>query len=179
MSPQRPDFEQLLARLAPRLCALARQYCGREREFEMADFVQELRIRVWQALERDHVVEHWPAYLRRAALSVVIDAQRRRMRLREVPLEHVAEDPDATTAREATPERRAQDAQSLQRVRSALQALPERRRQAAALLLQGFTTEEIGRMLQISEATARNLAYRGVDELREALLEPADDDGRH
>lgn len=145
----------------------------------MADFVQELRIRVWQALERDHVVEHWPGYLRRAALSVLIDAQRRRMRLREVPLEHVNEDVDATTARDANPERGAQDAQSLQRVRSALQALPHRRRQPAALLLQGFTTEEIARMLHMSEATARNLAYRGVDELREALLERAGDDGQH
>lgn len=163
--PTRAAIEGLLTRLAPRLWALARQHCRRDVELELPEFVQELRIRVWQALERDSDVEHWPAYLRRAAVSVVIDAQRRRLRAREVPLEALPE----SAGPDATPERRAQSTQSLERVLAAIRALPERRRRPTALLLQGFTTEEIATMLDISEASARNLAYRGLDALRAEL----------
>jgi DNA-directed RNA polymerase specialized sigma24 family protein len=37
------------------------------------------------------------------------------------------------------------------------------------LHLQGFGTADIGRLLDMTEATARNLVYRGLDELRERL----------
>ena len=73
------------------------------------------------------------------------------------------------------PEQAAAQAERAQRLRQALAAIPERRRQPTLLLLQGFSTLEISRLMQITEATARNLAYRGVEDLKIRLAAPSDE----
>jgi len=47
--------------------------------------------------------------------------------------------------------------------------LPERRREAVALHLQGFSLREIGQMSGTSEEAARKLLERGMQTLRERL----------
>ena len=47
----------------------------------------------------------------------------------------------------------------------------ERRRRPVQLHLQGFGFAEVAKLLQLSDATARNLIYRGMDDLRELLRE--------
>ena len=76
---------------------------------------------------------------------------------------------DTTTPDERGPERSTERHAFAQAVMQAVAALPERRRRPVQLHLQGFGTAQIGVLLQISEPTARNLVYRGLDELRERL----------
>jgi DNA-directed RNA polymerase specialized sigma24 family protein len=62
-----------------------------------------------------------------------------------------------------------EQAQDVAQVLATLGTLDERRRTATGLLLQGFVCDEIAARLGISEAAARNLAYRGLDDLRQRL----------
>ena len=70
-----------------------------------------------------------------------------------------------------SPEELAADRQTGDRIREALARLPENRRRAVGLHLQGFTSTEIGRLLDWSEPKARNLTHRGLKDLRR-LLKP-------
>jgi RNA polymerase sigma factor (sigma-70 family) len=70
---------------------------------------------------------------------------------------------------QASPERQAERALVLAKVKECLGRLKAERRRALALHLQGFTTEEIGRLLGWTEPRARNLVYRGLKQLRETL----------
>ena len=68
-----------------------------------------------------------------------------------------------------SPERAADRRRLLELVLAQLQDLPPDRRRAVALHLQGFTTQEIADLLTWTEPRARNLVYRGLDELRRRL----------
>jgi DNA-directed RNA polymerase specialized sigma24 family protein len=47
--------------------------------------------------------------------------------------------------------------------------LPDRRRTAVGLHLEGLTTQEIADLLGWSEPKARNLVYRGLNDVRQSL----------
>ncbi|MCB1036632.1 MAG: RNA polymerase sigma factor [Acidobacteria bacterium] len=133
---------------------------------------QEARIRVWQALARKGELEQPEAYLYRVAVTATFDALRRLKARREEGLA-AAEGPKALPfpTERRNPERAAMDRQRLQQVRLALEGLAANRRSAVRLHLQGFTTEEIGRLKGWTEAKARNLVYRGLSDLRSLLEE--------
>jgi RNA polymerase sigma-70 factor (ECF subfamily) len=79
------------------------------------------------------------------------------------PLDSLAT--DAAQSPEALAERR----QLLEKVERAMGRLPENRRLAVGLYLKGMTTQEVADLLGWSEPKARNLAYRGLSDLREQL----------
>src|SRR5204863_7716087 len=70
-----------------------------------------------------------------------------------------AHGPDAITARR----------ELMDRIAAAVRSLPENRRRAVELHLQGLSLAEIGELLGWTEAKARNLVYRGLDDLRGLL----------
>lgn len=160
-------FEQVLRAHEGRLRAvLARGVAGRA-GIDLDDLVQEARIRLWKALEGERTVDAVASYVQRIATSVLIDALRRRSARPEDAVEDPADHlPDGTVeAPEANMERN----QRAQALAAAIDALPERRRLPTRLLLQGFTTQEIARLTSTTEATVRNLAYRGVEALKARL----------
>jgi RNA polymerase sigma factor (sigma-70 family) len=162
-------FQKILATHEPRLCALVRAKLRADLDLDIDDVVQEVRIRLWRALATEKGVDHLASYIQRTVLSVVIDAMRRRTARRE---EALMQDEDAIDVHAATttaPDRLADQGQRLASVELAIAELPSRRRVPVRLLLQGFTTGDIAVMLGMTEATARNLAYRGVEELKAAL----------
>jgi RNA polymerase sigma-70 factor (ECF subfamily) len=165
-------IEALLRQQESRLRALLRKHVRMLDDDELDDLLQEVRVRLWKSLEREKTIEHLPSYVQKVVLSVVIDAQRRRVARQEEslsePLAAVLVDERSAAENEALGSER------LARVRAALARLPERRRQPAQLLLMGHAVPEIARIMQMTEATARNLAYRGVEELR-ALLRDTED----
>jgi RNA polymerase sigma-70 factor (ECF subfamily) len=69
----------------------------------------------------------------------------------------------------AGPERKAGSAQDFVTITACMAELPERRRQAVALHLQGFSFREIGDVIGTSEEAARKLLDRGMETLRERL----------
>jgi RNA polymerase sigma-70 factor (ECF subfamily) len=167
-------LEALLAEYGAVLRAAIRRACPPDRLADLADLEQAARIRLWRALQRESGVTHPASYIHRVAASVAIDAIRRARRRPEDPIEppgderpsrHEPEDP------EPSPAARVEHARSKAAVEAALGALAENRRRAVGLHLRGFTTTEIGAMLDWTEAKARNLVYRGLQDLRTRLRE--------
>lgn len=135
---------------------------------------QEARIRLWQALRSERNIADPASYLYRIAATATIDAVRRIKARRESPLsivEDMEEGPSGVRPAESadSPERVAAGREIGRRIRDALATLPDNRRRAVGLYLQGFTSEEIGGLLGWSEPKARNLMYRGLKELRQQL----------
>jgi RNA polymerase sigma-70 factor (ECF subfamily) len=149
------------------LRALFARHVGGRPGIEIDELVQEARIRLWKALSGERNVDALASYIQRVVTSVVVDALRRRA----ARPEDTVEEPLLLAA---TPDGDGPDAALAQRqrgaaLRDALARIPERRRRPAALLLQGFSTTEIARLLGETEATVRNLAYRGIDDLKAEL----------
>ena len=148
--------------------------CPRHLGIDADEVEQEVLVRVWRALERESELRSPASFLYRVIATALIDAVRRRRARPEEPL--LLEGDDSMAAREPRdaapdPELAARQAEALRAIDRELMALSERRRIAVRLHLQGFDTTEIGRLAGWSEPKARNLVYRGLDELRRRLHE--------
>ncbi len=164
---QLEDYCRLLRDTVLRLCP---RTLGIHRE----DIEQEARVRLWRALQREREVSNPSSYLYRVVTSVTIDAIRQVRARREVPLsDALAVDGDQRTdqleARSPSPEEKTACHELVQRLRGALEMLPDDRRRAVGLHLQGFTTSEIASLLGWTEPRARNLVYRALKDVRERL----------
>ncbi len=109
------------------------------------------------------------SYVRRVGVTAAIDAIRVARRRREDQLESDPGLIDRIESPQATPERQARSREISRRIRDGLAQLSEGRRRAVQLHLQGFSPAEIGRLLDWTEGKARNLAYRGLADLRHIL----------
>lgn len=135
-----------------------------------ADIEQEVRIRLWKALERDRNAAFHTSFIQRVVLTTVIDAIRAANARPVEPLPDAAEASDAAFIEtSAGPERIASGIEEFDRIVACMAELPERRRKAVALHLQGFSLREIGEFSGTSEEAARKLLDRGMDALRERL----------
>jgi RNA polymerase sigma-70 factor (ECF subfamily) len=166
-------FETLLTEYGGLLRAALARACSREMLTDLADLEQEARIRVWRALGREGGIRHPASYIQRVAASVAIDALRRARRRPEETMNDPVES-DTSAGHDPpdegpSPDVLAEQRQAAETVQIALRELADNRRRAVGLHLRGFTSEEIGALLEWSEPKARNLVYRGLEELRAAL----------
>jgi RNA polymerase sigma factor (sigma-70 family) len=165
-------LRRMLDEFRGRLHAIVRQRCPRELGIAPDDVEQEVRIRLWRTLAGEKVIDHPASYLHKTVLSVIVDLVRRRAARPDISmaqdiddavadgaLTHEAGDPLAQTERQSF----------AQAVLAAVASLPERRRRPVQLHLQGFTTAQVGTLIGVTEPAARNLVYRGLEELRERL----------
>jgi RNA polymerase sigma-70 factor (sigma-E family) len=149
----------------PRLRRTAYLMCG---DWSSAsDHVQEALIRVYR---------HWPrlrsdaeahAYARKAVVSVVIDAKRRRSST-EVPVEQVLDRPGGSDAAD-----RSADRDLLTRCLAQVPA-----RQRACLVLRYYDdlpVAEVASVLGCSEGTVKSQTARGLDTLQAAFARETDD----
>ena len=159
-----------------------RRVCPTALGVTIDEIEQDARIRLWHALKRERIIADPASYIYRIAATAAIDAMRRVRARREHQLDDAAPakngesagGPLATFGTPAaagppSPEQLAADHETGQRIRAALSQLPEKRRRAVGLHLQGFTSTEIGGLLGWSEPKARNLTHRGLKDLRRAL----------
>jgi RNA polymerase sigma-70 factor (ECF subfamily) len=139
---------------------------------EMDSVIQDVRIRLWRALDRpdENRTDLPPSYVYKATVSAVIDFLRRRRterRLQTVPIDAVQA---SLTAEAAETPRLEPLAEALGR---ALARLGPDRRVAVRLHLKGRDRGAIAAFTGWSEARTRNLLYRGLTDLRNALREEA------
>ena len=139
---------------------------------EIDELLQDLRIRLWRAFDRPgENRESLPAsYIYKATMSAAIDFLRRRRTQRRrntIPIEMVA---DTLIARE---DASASGVQMMEALGRALARLRVDRRVAVRLHLEGKDREAIADFTGWSPARTRNLLYRGLDDLRNALREEA------
>jgi len=168
-------FERLMDRYAALLRSVVAQHCPRDLGIEAIDVEQEARVRLWRALAREKELTDPASYIYRVAVTTAIDAVRRVVARREDQLRTEAfEDEETTVVNLPADPAQAPDAitarrELMDRVAAAVRSLPENRRRAVELHLQGLSLTEIGELLGWTEAKARNLVYRGLDNLRGTL----------
>jgi len=152
----------LTARLTPRVLGHAYRLLG-DRD-EAADVAQEAMLRLWR------IAPDWQpgraqvtTWLYRVVANLSTDRLRRR---RAVALEDAPEVADPAPSAEA----RIGQAQRLTALRSALDGLPERQRQAVVLRhLEGLANPEIARIMDIGVEAVESLTARGRRALKEVL----------
>jgi RNA polymerase sigma-70 factor (ECF subfamily) len=152
--------------------------CPKDLGLQFSDIEQDARLRLWRALQSEREIADLASYLYRIAVTATIDAVRRVKIKREEQLRiaEEAEEEEGTgephslvAAAKHSPELQAERQQVIGKVREAIALLPENRRRAVGLYLEGLTSQEIADLLGWSEAKARNLIYRGLKDVRERL----------
>ncbi len=155
--------------------AVAR-FCPRDMGLQFDDIVQDASVRLLRALRDEREIRDLASYAYRIAATTTIDAIRRARARREeqLRLEGDEEDDDRgphaiPDAPERSPEREAERGELMRKIEAAISRLPENRGRAVRLHLEGMTSMEIASATGWTEPKARNLVYRGLADLREAL----------
>ena len=162
-------IESTIARFASVVRVVAARY--RLSAADRDDLVQEVRVRLWRALEVERIEALPASYLYRTATSAALDLIRRRRTMREDSLDDVDPAGLRFAATAADPEQRAQLSDLALRIERAIETIPESRRPVVRMYLAGYGSAEIGELMGWTEAKARNLLYRGLADLRQRLEE--------
>lgn len=152
--------------------------CPRDLGIEFDDIEQEARLRLWRALESEREITNLASYIYRIGVTATIDAIRRVKVRREEQLHLAEEEGDEVgggqmvspvTRPENSPQQLAERREIVRKTEAILLSLPENRSRVVGLYLEGLTTSEIAELLKSSEPKARNLLYRGLNDLRQQL----------
>jgi RNA polymerase sigma factor (sigma-70 family) len=165
-------LDALLAEFGGILRTTIRHLCRGSQGLQADEIEQEVRIRLWQSLQDERIVSSPASYLKRIAVTAVIDAVRRIKARREEPLppaELQAERPPGRSPAVVTPLERVEAGETVTLVERALQRLQPPRERAVRLHLQGFGPLEIAQLQGWTEPKTRNLVYRGLTDLRREL----------
>jgi RNA polymerase sigma factor (sigma-70 family) len=160
-------LDSLLSRFEGVVRTIAARY--RLAPTDRDDLVQEVRVRLWRALEVERIDAVPASYLYRTASSAALDLIRRRRTNREDPLDDLAPTDHSLADGAARPDERAERADLAFRIGQAIEEIPETRRAAVRMYLAGYGSGEIGALMGWTEAKARNLLYRGLADLRARL----------
>ena len=156
--------QALVARRLPRIKGLAARMLGDDTEAE--DVAQETFLRAWkQAPKWREGAARFDTWLHRVAMNLCYDRLRRR---RETPMAEPPEQVDAGFA----PDRGLLAADVGRRVAAALQALPERQREALVLChYQELSNIQAAEIMRVSVEALESLLSRGRRSLRGALAD--------
>lgn len=160
-------LDALIARCADKVRMVGRGH--RLDSAELDEVFQEVRIRVWTAIGTSEKIAQLPAsYVYRTAESAALDFIRRRRARRDDTTDSIELAGDGPNAGLRSPE--PFEARVLgDLIEVALADVSVSRRGAVRMYLDGYGSGEIAALLGWTEAKARNLVYRGLADLREAL----------
>ena len=166
--PESRALETVLNRFADRVrrVGLRHGLAGKD----VDDLVQEVRVRLWKALQNGEKIEAAPAsYIYRTAASAALDLLRRRRARRETPVRVSRVTGEAILGEAPSPEALMDGAELAEQIGEAVGRLADSRRSVVRMYLAGYGREEIADLLGWTEAKTRNLLYRGLADLRERL----------
>ena len=168
------NFEQVIERYGALIKAvIARTYSGRL-ELNADDIVQEVKIKLWKELSKQEKIVNLKAFICQIAFTTTIDEIRKVKTRRQEPLPEEEQEMDLLMSARVNPDPPTPhvelERKEIQRlVVSAVDSLGDNRRQVVKLYLYGMNYKEIALELGWSEGKARNLLYRGLEELSEIL----------
>lgn len=173
MPVERDTFSDALESVLARFGGVVRTVAARYRlsAADRDDLIQEVRVRLWRALEVERIESIPASYLYRTATSAALDLIRRRRATREEPLDEIESSAPGLVAMAPRPDQRAQLSDLALRIERAIETIPASRRPVVRMYLAGYGSTEIGELMGWTEAKARNLLYRGLADLRQRLEE--------
>jgi RNA polymerase sigma factor (sigma-70 family) len=164
--PTPADIDSALARFGKIARARLRGHDLRRHGIDSDDVEQNVRIRLWAALEREAVCDFSTAYIQKVVLSVVIDAIRRE-RIRRSEFGQNLDAVEATHADHGRqPDLLLAQNQWMDRLRQCIGSLPFRRQRPVRLYLMGYTMQELSDPSGLSLDAGSKLVRRGLAELR-------------
>jgi RNA polymerase sigma-70 factor (ECF subfamily) len=163
-------LDAVVARFATRVRVIGIQHSLTGSDVD--DLIQEVRVRLWKALESGEKILAAPAsYIHRTAVSAALDVLRRRRARRETPA-RLSRPSGVALLGESPGADAPLDNQELQRqIGAAVDGLIPARRAVVKMYLAGYDRLEIADLLGWTEPKTRNLLYRGLADLRERLTE--------
>ena len=165
-----PILETVLARSAEMVRSVGWRH-GLSQE-DVDEVFQEVRIRLWRALETGEKIEAAPAsYVYRTAVSAALDLIRRRRAKREERVNMDRPSGEAVLGSTPGPDSALEGSEIAAQIGRAVESLSESRRPVVRMYLAGYSREEIAQLFGWTEAKTRNLIYRGLADLREKLTE--------
>lgn len=168
--PLSAALETVLDRFADRVRSIGRRH-GLEGD-DVSDLVQEVRVRLWHALETgEKILAVPPSYVHRTAVTAALDVLRRRRARRETPVRLSRPSGEGILGEVPSVDDRLGSTELEDQVARSLEEIPESRRPVVRMYLAGYGREEIAELLGWTEAKTRNLLYRGLGDLRERLTE--------
>ena len=141
---------------------------GQERE----DIEQEIKLKLWKMVGRGKNIRNLKSYLRRMVYTTALDVIARRQN--HMSLDDLPEEGRASALVDAAgpgPEALAERGQMSDRIRAAVDGLPERRRAVLKLHLTGAGIEQMAGRLGWNSNRVRHLLYRGLGDVRKRLDE--------
>lgn len=163
-----PVLDTVVARFAERVKRIGTQHGLMGSDVD--DLVQEVRVRLWRALQSGEKIQAAPAsYVHRTAVSAALDLLRRRRARRETPVQAGRPSSEARLGESPAADRLHGQSELEQQVARAVEELAESRRAVVRMHLAGYGREEIAALLGWTEPRTRNLLYRGLADLREGL----------
>jgi RNA polymerase sigma-70 factor, ECF subfamily len=155
-------FDALVGRYMRRAFAVAYRVMGQKEDAE--DLVQESFLAVLQRIETFQAGRAFAPWFFRILVNRGLNARKSRA------LRATGSIPETAAAPGASPERTAEQAELRERLRAAMEALPERQRVIVELFeLEGFSGAEIAEILEISDGTVRWHLHEARKALRQAL----------
>jgi len=168
-------WEQIVARYRRKLFHIAYKFTGRHDEAE--DLTQEILFKVFKSLDKFHRDADLGTWLSSVARNYCIDRYRAGRREREVVVEDLLA-LDLAPAASGNPHRALEDHDRRSFVRTGLEQLPSKLREAVVLRdLQGLSYQEMAEQLSLPEGTVKSRINRGREELSR-LLRRAQQPGR-
>jgi RNA polymerase sigma factor (sigma-70 family) len=163
MATHHHELEALLSRIGGQLRRLVGKHLPRSLGISADEVEQDVRVRIWRALEQEKTLFSASSYLYRTVMSVIVDHVRKR---RDEPMEAHYEQ----FVTHDSSDIEAQRAEHRRALLESVAQLAERRRLPVQLYLQEFSIAQIAEVVGESEPSVRNLVYRGLADLRELLL---------
>jgi RNA polymerase sigma-70 factor (ECF subfamily) len=167
-------FQWIIEEYGKLLRTVIAQNCPADIGLQTSDIEQEACLRLWRAVQSERILTNPASYVYRVALTATIDAVRRVISRHEDQLNSNSDD-EAQMADfpvadpEQSPDRMTERRHIARSVDLAMARLAKNRRIAVELYLQGMGSREIADLMNWSEPKARNLIYRGLNDLRKHL----------
>ena len=163
-------FSELMAAHEGRMYAVAFRMCGNHEDAQ--DCLQDAMIRIYRAIGSFKGQSSFATWVYRITMNTCLDELRRRKNRQSASLDSLLDTGWSPSDDLDTPERHALMSEKRREIEQAIAALPEDMRAAIVLRdIQGFSYEEIARMLDANVGTVKSRISRGREKLREKLSE--------
>ncbi len=162
------DIESFQTRVLPvknKLYRFAFRLLGSEEEAK--DVVQEVFVRVWNGRENMEAIQNWEAWCMRITKNLSLDRIRTWKRRNTQPIESSFDVQEESL----TPYESTEINESMQRVGSLIEALPEKQRNIIHLRdVEGYSYQEICDILELDMNQVKVNLFRARNSVREKII---------
>ena len=167
------SFNHLMEQHERRMYAVALRMCGNREDAQ--DCLQEAMLRVYRAIGGFKGQSSFSTWVYRITMNTCLDELRRKKNRQNTSLDNLLDMGWSPADETNAPEKQAMRSELRRNLNRAIRELPEEMRAAVVLRdIQGFSYDEIARMLEINVGTIKSRISRGREKLREKMKENAE-----